>query len=172
MVNMRWVDSDCDLNPPRLASAMNSIDLSGLRVSPVSWLRAALLTLMLLGILGMHGLAAHSLPTTSHAGETSVVSMGSLQMERGGPTVMGERGSAAGEHRVGSSDPGRGEDHLDMVGICVAVLVGLALALAIAYGRRYRVWWRVSPRARMDEPRLRSRIPRPPTLAELSLLRC
>lgn len=143
------------------------------RRSAVRFVRGALLMLVVLGVLGMHGLAAHSLSAASHTAQTPpTVAMGSLDMEPSGPTALNERILAAGQHQVGSPGPGGGDDHMAMVGICVAVLTGLALALAMALGRSYRVCWRVSPRAWRREPPLRSRIPRPPTLAELSLLRC
>ena len=146
---------------------MNLSQLSARRVQ-AGWGRAAVLTMLLLGILGMHVLAAHCSPSGGHGTEMAVVSAGPLPADHAEPTVMREAGG--GGHSRQSPDHGTGD--LGMAGICMVALVGLALALAMALVRRSRTLWRVPPRVWLRTPRPRSRLARPPTLAELSLLRC
>jgi len=56
---------------------MTLSELSAQR-SPAGWVRAAVLTMLLFGILSMHGLAAHGWPSSSHGTEMAVVSAGPL----------------------------------------------------------------------------------------------
>jgi len=156
----------------RLTPAMNLSELFAQR-NPAGWVRAAVLTMLLFGIVSMHGLAAHGWPSGSQRTEMPVVSAGPALADQAQPTMMDdEPATGAAGHGAQSSDQGDGDHHVGMVGACIVALVGLALALAVALVRKYRTLWRVPPRLRLKTSRPRSRPPRPPTLAELSLLRC
>jgi uncharacterized membrane protein YidH (DUF202 family) len=139
----------------------------------LGWMRAAVLTMLVFGIVGTHGLAAHCSPSGSHSTEMAVVAASPLLADQAERTGMGEPVTGGAGHR-GQSPPDEGTDghHLGMVGICIVALAGLALALSIALVRRNRTLWRIPRRVWLRTPRPRSRLPRPPTLAELSLLRC
>ena len=150
---------------------MNLSEFSAQR-NPAGWGRAAVLTMVLFGILGMHGLAAHCCPSGSHGTEMTVVSAGPLRADKAEPTVMREPAASEAGHRALSSDQGADDHGLGMIGICIVALAGLALTLSIALVRKHRTLWRISPRVWLRTPRPRSRLQRPPTLAELSLLRC
>ena len=150
---------------------MNLCELSAQR-NPAGWVRAAVLTMLLFGIVSMHGLAAHGWRSGSHSTEMAVVSAGPLLADQAEPTMMDEPATGEAGHSAQSPDQGSGDHHLGMVGACIVALVGLALALSMALVRQYRTLWSIPPRVWLRTRPPRSRLPRPPTLAELSLLRC
>jgi MYXO-CTERM domain-containing protein len=138
----------------------------------LGWALRGLLLVLLLGIFGMHALSPHGSEASAHSATQS------------GPPLAGH-GAAAGDMPPdGSGKPAQ----LEMVPVtvssegsdpggsttelCLAVLLGLGLAalLALAASRR-SVRLRIRPAVWL--PLSRSQfLPRPPTLSELSLLRC
>ena len=160
---------------------MSLSTVSAGRGRPVAWPRAGILTVVLLGILGMHGLAAHCPPSGDDLGEVSTVSMGSHGPDQADVLMLGSVAPVATDQVAAPSEhqperaPAEGSSGLNgmgLVGACIVALVGLGLVLAIARARGHRAWWASPISTRQILTRVRSRLPRPPTLAELSLLRC
>ena len=158
--------------PPRLVAAMARSGSSGPEERPRAPVRAALLAVVVLGIVGMHGLAAHCPPATEttsapHHG----VSTSPHHADDAGQAASSLPASPLGDVFVGASDHDTVVD-LCMVGACVTALAGLGWILAMARARANRAWWRAPLLRHLARPRPRPRLLRPPTLAELSLLRC
>lgn len=137
-------------------------------------LRGGLLALVVLGILGMHGLDIHGPPQAVHTDATSIASASSHHADdandAGNPTTRAHA-SPTSDASVSSAERSTAGD-LCKIGVCIAALAGLIWLLAMARGRANRPRWRTPLRTHLALPRLRPHLPRPPTLAELSLLRC
>ena len=139
---------------------------------PKAGLRAILLIAVLVGIVGMHSLAGHCpTPIGGHADDAAMTAL-AHPGEHSGSHPSDFDAAAPMQQQAGVVDTPAGGDHLGLVAACIAGLVSLAVFLAFAYARGQRGWWRVQRWVRASRPRIRSLVTRPPTLAELSLLRC
>jgi hypothetical protein len=138
----------------------------------MTFVRAVLLIAVLVGIVGMHSLAGHCpSPMGGHADDAAITAL-AYQGDHAGSHSSDVDATAPMQQRAGVVDTHAGGDHLGLVGACIAGLVGFALFLAFAHARGQRGWWRVQRWVGASRPRIRSLVTRPPTLAELSLLRC
>ena len=122
--------------------------------------RAAATVVVLLGLFGMHGLAAHGALAAPGAMPTSMHSMGSMQAI---PAELPQSSPTVGP-TVGSAHPS-----MTMTSLCVAILLALTLLLA---SRSY-AGLRRAAEARGAAPSAASTRPRaPPNLTALGLCRC
>lgn len=119
---------------------------------------AGVLLVTLLGIVGMHGLGSHGLHGSGSDGGTMAAHL---------------TDSGTGDHATGpvlSDDPG--ESAVSLLDVtCVAILIGLAFVLRTV---RHDLSASAQPHQGRTYSIVRARSPKrgPPTLAELSILRC
>jgi hypothetical protein len=128
------------------------------------WATIGLLGTLLLGVLAMHGLASHSVTGVGH-GETGATASTS---------------DMSSPDRVSETDPceapachkGRHDASTGLLTLCMGVLVGIAvlliLVLVATRNSALARWTRIHQRIRPT----RIGGPDPPTLYQLSLLRC
>lgn len=140
------------------------------------WLPVGAVIVVVLGVLGMHGLALHGTGMTSHAGLavpiTEQLDAGSHHAPVAGSTAaepehaaMNSGGDESGGHDMG----------MVMVGMCIAALVGLGLVVLLFLTRagERRPWWSVpSSPLRVAYPASACAHDPPPDIHKLSLLRC
>jgi hypothetical protein len=133
------------------------------------WGLAGLLFLLVLGIIGMHGVGPHGVGAGGHVVPALVTASTAVVAEHGDHPVT------AGAFAVADSDgplkavPGNGEHGPGLLELCMAVLLGFAVLLLIALavgGRPAHI-----PPIRIGM-RSRAHRPVPPSLTGLSLLRC
>jgi hypothetical protein len=136
------------------------------------WATIGLLAILLLGVLAMHGLASHLVPGVGH-GEMGAV-IRSLEM----PSAVGPshedmcEASVCPTERLAAAGAGGQSTGTGLLTLCIAVLVGVAtlliLALVAARHSAPHRW------VRIHHPMMPIRCggPDPPSLHELSLLRC
>ncbi|MER7986020.1 DUF6153 family protein [Streptomyces noursei] len=143
-----------------------------------AWGHLLLVTVLALGVFAMHTLGH----PTGHSGtpdaraETAAHGAAARTHPAPGHGAATATGPAA-SHRPAAAHPGDGPSShgpgagLDMTSLCLAVLGGWALAALLSGALRRRTDWLVPPRAG-PLTRLRPRPPpRPPDLAQLSILR-
>ena len=132
------------------------------------WLWVGAFIVLVMGILGMHGLALHGTGMSSHAGlAVPIAEQLDADSHHASTTVVPDHVAA---------DAGGGEsDSHGMVGMCIAALVGLSLALLLFLTRTRdrRPWWTVpSSPLRFAFPAAACAHDPPPDIHKLSLLRC
>jgi hypothetical protein len=136
------------------------------------WATIGLLAIVLLGVLVMHGLASHLVPGVGH-GEMGAA-IGSLDT----PSAVGTshkdvcQASVCPTERLVDAGAGGHSTGTVLLTLCLAVLVGVAalLILALIAARHFALhrWIHI------HQPMIpvRQGGPDPPSLHELSLLRC
>jgi hypothetical protein len=144
------------------------------RWRPVGWPRVAVLSMVLLGIFGMHVLAAHCPPDASHVDEISTASLISHQAEKfSASATTSANAPNSADASGGSAEAQLSLNGVGVVGVCMAALAAVVWGLAFTRFRAHHAWWGIPMREAMRPlSPARSRPPRPPTLAQLSLLRC
>jgi hypothetical protein len=140
--------------------------ITGLSAMP-PWATIGLLGILLLGVLAMHGLASHYATGVGHSEVGATANI----LETSSPVGISQPDPcdchaeqvvvAAGGHNTVTG----------LLTICVAVLVGIAVLLiaALVVTRRFAFQW---PRLHQQVKPVRLGGPDPPTLYQLSLLRC
>lgn len=136
---------------------------------PKAGLRAVLLIAVL---VGMHSLAGHCPSPMGGPADDTVMTALAHPGQHSGSHPSDFDAAAPMQQQAGVVSTHAGGGHLGLVGACIAGLVAMALFLAFAHARGQRGWWRVQRWVRASRPRILSLVTRPPTLAELSLLRC
>lgn len=130
------------------------------------------------GLLSMHGwgshVSAHSLGVTPQAADATVTS-GHTGTHATAPRADGGRATAeqnrADRHAAFDSEEPDGEGGPGMVGLCLAVLAGLLLGIALLLARRgLRIPRTLQPV--WQHPAFIGRDRDPPDLRELCVIRC
>lgn len=136
---------------------------------PAGWVLAGLLFVLLLGIVGMHGLGPHGASSVGHHG-AGLVADGDGGAEVGGNDPM-MAAVVAVDHQSTEVSGSADEHSSAIVELCLAVLLCLATLLALlgAAGRRQTSVLPAHPHQTWAG---RGRAPVPRSLSQLSLLRC
>ena len=136
---------------------------------PAGWVLAGLLFVLLVGIVGMHGLGPHGASSIGHH-EAGLQAGGDGGAEVGGidPTMAVV---VAVDHQSTEVSGAADEHGSAIVELCLAVLLGLATFFLLlgATGRRRTSVLPAHPHQTWAG---RGRAPVPRSLAQLSLLRC
>jgi len=137
--------------------------------NPHRWNRMGLVVVVLLGVLAMHGLGPHG---TATSGSGLAAAGHGIAMATSDLPAMPDETEAGANHGVQAGPPGDASSGHSLVELCLAVLLGLGIALLAlaARGRRSRAWAAVPGLLGRRLAHFRS--PDPPSLSQLSLLRC
>jgi len=137
--------------------------------SPHRMTRLGFIVAVMLCVLAMHGLGPHGTATTQTgiASAGHGIAMATPDMQN----ATSDTGVAAGDG-VRASPPSDGTTDHSLAELCLAVLLtlGMAMLALAARGRRSRAWAAVPGLLGRRLADFRS--PDPPSLSQLSLLRC
>lgn len=142
---------------------------------PTRWAMVGALVLLAMGIIGMHGLGLHEARAAGHAGSSTPVTS-PLAADSSHPAAD-SASMAASEDPPSRPVPDESGHHgSSVLEVCIAALVGLGLLLVLARAAARRSWLTaplaaLAARRAAFPARARAHDP-PPSLAELSLLRC
>lgn len=158
--------------------------------APRGWITVGLFVVLVLGVLGMHGLAAHGVPGAGHHGGAQAAALPHAEPQApptalasathaddtttagcqcdAGPTTTA-LSSAVRVDGAGESTGGHGAGLLEL---CLAVLTGIVLVLLLTAAIVRAPLGRLRRASTQAVRVLRARAPDPPSLHQLSLLRC